>query len=306
MGSGLGPETTASGPQPGRITCMPFRIGSLLALIVFLAVPYPMASALNVGNEFLMVNSTRDSLGPGQILWRGQSLTSPKGTYQLSFQSDGDLVLRSGDDEVWSSGTAWSGGDRLIMHHDGNLVMHHPFYRDGGSVWSSGTSGYPEAVLRLTELEAASIRQHDTQVLWSAGLNAPDVGLDGQRHLVFDRRGDAMLTWLVESDGSITDVYPVSGKHGEPPAGRYEVYSKSPLAYSVQCCITMDHMVRFAWGRLGYRIGFHSIPVSGTTPLQSEDQLGQALSAGCVRQRADKAEYLYEWAPIGTPVVVLG
>ena len=31
----------------------------------------------------------------------------------------------------------------------------------------------------------------------------------------------------------------------------------------------------------------------------------KARSAGCVRQRNDKAAQLYEWAPIGTPVAVI-
>ena len=31
----------------------------------------------------------------------------------------------------------------------------------------------------------------------------------------------------------------------------------------------------------------------------------KARSAGCVRQRNDKAAQLYEWAPIGTPVAVV-
>ena len=33
---------------------------------------------------------------------------------------------------------------------------------------------------------------------------------------------------------------------------------------------------------------------------------GQALSGGCVRQAPNDAAYMWDWAPIGTPVVVLG
>jgi hypothetical protein len=66
----------------------------------------------------------------------------------------------------------------------------------------------------------------------------------------------------------------------------------------------MDNMVRFARGRT-LAIGFHAIPVyADGRPLQTEAELGLFRSSGCVRQRADKAKQLYDWAPIGTPVVV--
>ena len=40
-------------------------------------------------------------------------------------------------------------------------------------------------------------------------------------------------------------------------------------------------------------------------PIQSEAQLGHYKSHGCVRQRLSDAQLLWDWAPIGTPVVVV-
>ena len=67
----------------------------------------------------------------------------------------------------------------------------------------------------------------------------------------------------------------------------------------------MTHMVRFAHGtRLS--IGFHGIPrYANGQPMQTEAQLGTFRSSGCVRQADHKAEALYNWAPVGTTVVVL-
>ena len=48
------------------------------------------------------------------------------------------------------------------------------------------------------------------------------------------------------------------------------------------------YMVRFAYGPGGGRIGFHEIPTRFGVPLQSESQLGQPLSGGCVRQRTSE------------------
>lgn len=128
-------------------------------------------------------------------------------------------------------------------------------------------------------------------------------GSGSGRRIVY--ANSAQRVWLVEADGSVHDSYLVSGRRNTPSPGPYRVYSKSPRAWAGHGGITMDHMVRFAWGRY-LSIGFHSIPTrSDGTPLQSPDQLGSYQSAGCVRQDGAKAELLYHWAEIGTTVVVL-
>ena len=111
--------------------------------------------------------------------------------------------------------------------------------------------------------------------------------------------------WLIEDDGSVFDSYLISGRKNEPRAGEYQVFSKSRYAFAGHDGITMDWMVRFAHGRR-LAIGFHSIPkYANGTPMQTEEQLGTYRSGGCVRQRNDKAEQLFHWAPVGTKVVVL-
>jgi len=111
--------------------------------------------------------------------------------------------------------------------------------------------------------------------------------------------------WLIEDDGSVFDSYLVSGKYLTPGAGEYKVFSKSRYAFAAHDGITMDHMVRFAHGRR-LAIGFHSIPkYANGVPMQTEEELGTYQSGGCVRQRNDKAEQLFNWAPVGTKVVVL-
>ncbi|MCY4623300.1 MAG: L,D-transpeptidase family protein [bacterium] len=290
---------------------MRIRLGAV-AVLATLLLPVSGVGAQTRGDVGREALSLRSSLGPGDVLLRGQSVMSPDGSYRLAFLPGGNLVLYHNlgpywaVEEIWSAGTGGTGGDRLVMQHDGDLVMYSAARFGGGSVWSSGTAGFDGAELRLPEEGGATIRRNDEQLLWSAGLLPPDVGLAGRQHLVYDRRGEKMMAWLVESDGTLTDSYLVSGMFRNPPAGNYEIYSKSPVAYGWRGG-SMNHMVRFAYGRNGWRIGFHAIPVRSNGELvQSLDQLGQSLSAGCVRQRADKAAFLYEWAPIGMPVVVLG
>jgi len=171
-------------------------------------------------------------------------------------------------------------------------------------VWRSRSVGADGAVLSVRDTGGAVIRREGSPILWSAALPAPDVGLAGVKHVVYGR-GDQMV-WLVGADGSLFDSYLVSGRATWPVPGRYKVLSKSPRSQALAGHVWMKHMVRFVQPPGRAATGFHSIPVTWSgRPIQTEDELGQFRSLGCVRQRDDKAEQLYGGAPLGTPVIVL-
>ncbi len=133
----------------------------------------------------------------------------------------------------------------------------------------------------------------------------PDVG-SGKRIIYSNSE---LVVWLIDEDGALVDTYPVSGRKGIPYPGTYDVFSKSVNAWAPYGGITMQHMVRFVrpgtWGNQ-WSYGFHSIPRwPDGTPLQTEAQLGQYLSGGCVRQADDKAAALYAWTDLGDTVIVL-
>ncbi|WP_313409032.1 L,D-transpeptidase [Aeromicrobium sp.] len=123
------------------------------------------------------------------------------------------------------------------------------------------------------------------------------------RRIVFDQSDQRV--WLVEADGTVDRTYLVSGsRHDNLQPGTYAVQSRQRKAVSFDYTGTMEYFVRFTTGR-NAPIGFHSIPVyNNGEPEQTVEQLGTALSAGCVRQRKSDAKYLWDWAPDGTPVVV--
>jgi len=111
--------------------------------------------------------------------------------------------------------------------------------------------------------------------------------------------------WLVEANEAILQTHLVSGRAGVPRPGTYRVFSKSERAVAGSRKATMRNMVRFARGRT-LAIGFHSIPrdLRGR-PIQAESDLGNFRSLGCVRQTDANALILYNFAPLGTPVVVV-
>ena len=70
--------------------------------------------------------------------------------------------------------------------------------------------------------------------------------------------------------------------------------------------VTQDGMgIEHQGAARGGNIGFHEIPYQYGRPVQTVDQLGDALSGGCVRQAPADALWMWEWAQLGTGVVVL-
>jgi hypothetical protein len=129
------------------------------------------------------------------------------------------------------------------------------------------------------------------------------------RRVVY-RKSWPMRVWAVEADGRVSKTHLVSGRAtwNQPTPGTYSVFSRSGYT----CNITKPHicwryMVRFTKGPDGDNIGFHEIPTDTRTgrKLQSEGELGLALSNGCVRQATPDALFIWNWTPVGTKVVVL-
>lgn len=116
--------------------------------------------------------------------------------------------------------------------------------------------------------------------------------------------------WTVEANGTVSKTHLVSGRRtwNQPLPGTYSVFSRSTHTCNIKNPnLCWRYMVRFTKGPGGDNIGFHEIPVDRRTgrPVQSVSQLGTALSGGCVRQATPDAVYIWNWAPVGTKVVVL-
>lgn len=123
------------------------------------------------------------------------------------------------------------------------------------------------------------------------------------RRVVFDMTKQRV--WLVSAKERVVRSYLVSGSlTNNLSPGSYEVYSKSRDAIGIDDSGTMNFMVRFAHGRRA-AIGFHDIPVHEGKRVQTREQLGTPQSHGCIRQLRKDARALWEFAPVGTTVVVV-
>lgn len=110
--------------------------------------------------------------------------------------------------------------------------------------------------------------------------------------------------WLVADGERVARTYLVSGSvYDNLDPGTYSVYSRSEQAYGIDDSGTMKFFVRFTQGE-NAAIGFHDIPISDGELVQGVAQLGTPLSHGCIRQQRPDAIALWEFAPLGTAVVV--
>ena len=137
--------------------------------------------------------------------------------------------------------------------------------------------------------------------------SAFDPPVDGGfgRRVVYSKTQQTV--WVYDERNTIIKMHRVSGRQTplDPAPGRYRVWSRSIRTYSINNpSITWGYMVRFAKGARGGNIGFHEIPFQYGRPVQSEAQLGQALSGGCVRQARADAIWMWNWAQLGTVVIV--
>ena len=112
--------------------------------------------------------------------------------------------------------------------------------------------------------------------------------------------------WIVDVNDIVVRVFPVSGLRGVPNSGKYKVTSQSLRSFSLDYeGVWFNHMTRFALGPHGGNIGFHAIPTKNGRSLQTEAQLGSFQGSGCIRVRPDDARFIFQYAKLGTTVVVL-
>ncbi|WP_020580204.1 L,D-transpeptidase [Actinopolymorpha alba] len=167
---------------------------------------------------------------------------------------------------------------------------------DGGDAGSSKT---PDPVPAPTETPDATPGSGADDTL------PTDLDTGSGKRVVYALKANRV--WLVNANDSVQRTYLVSGtKFGQLEAGSYDVIRTRRHTTSYHGTERMQYMVTFTFGKTA-AIGFHDIPISisNDKPVQTLDQLGQSLSDGCVRQARPDAKALWDFAPPGTPVIVL-
>ena len=141
----------------------------------------------------------------------------------------------------------------------------------------------------------------------STGKNAPPLppNSGSGRRVVYERAGQRV--WAVDENENIIRSWLVSGsQYANEMPGTHEVYSRSEMSTAWNGKAWLPKMIRYQKTRIG-AIGFHAIPlhVEDNSPYQTEAELGKRLSGGCQRQANADAAFMWEFAQVGTTVVVI-
>lgn len=154
---------------------------------------------------------------------------------------------------------------------------------------------------------------------FSAGTYiAADTGLvvTGPRAVGHDGRTDlyryiqvnlTAQTLSYYENGRLIGFHRVStGKWSTPtPVGTFTIKNKMPIAYSKPYDLYMEWWMAFTPDG---SYGLHALPfwklANGGRKYEGVGHIGTPVSHGCIRQSDDDAKALYDWATVGTPVIV--
>ena len=109
-----------------------------------------------------------DSLGSGDELLTGDSITSENGEYTFRMQGDGNAVVYDQvDHALFSTGTTGR-GNRLVLQDDGNVVVYSDQNRP---LWSTGTDDEPDPVLIIQNDGNLVLYREDDTPAWASSVN---------------------------------------------------------------------------------------------------------------------------------------
>ncbi|MFZ2188836.1 MAG: L,D-transpeptidase [Candidatus Moraniibacteriota bacterium] len=104
-------------------------------------------------------------------------------------------------------------------------------------------------------------------------------------------------------NGVLLDSHLISsGKRGmDTPIGTHKIYNKFPRAYSKAYGLYMPYWMAIVPDG---KFGIHELPEWPGGYKEGVNHLGIPVSHGCMRLGVGSAETIYNWAEIGTPVIV--
>jgi lipoprotein-anchoring transpeptidase ErfK/SrfK len=108
---------------------------------------------------------------------------------------------------------------------------------------------------------------------------------------------------IIFENGTILDAYLISsGKRGmETPTGTHKIYNKTPRAYSKAYGLYMPNWMAIVSDG---KFGIHELPEWPGGYKEGANHLGIPVSHGCMRLGVGSAKTVYDFAEIGTPVII--
>ncbi len=217
--------------------------------------------------------------------------------------------------------------DGLTDWEEQNIYYTDPFqadtdndgYLDGEEITKHYSPHAQDKTLSQTDLDNDGLSDW-LELQFKTNLNNPDTDYDGHndfdeilnsydpnnqqpvkltQKIIIDTRQQLLTATL---DNIPLATFPVStGKKGyETPRGLYTINNKVPRAWSKTYGLWMPYWMSF----IGSQYGIHELPEWPGGFKEGQNHLGTPVSHGCVRLGIGPAQWLYNWANIGTSVEV--
>lgn len=106
-------------------------------------------------------------------------------------------------------------------------------------------------------------------------------------------------------DGQLVFSFPAStGRGNTTLPGRFQILDKIPNAWSYPWGFWMPDWMGIYYVGYDLENGFHSLPVLTNGQTIWGDQIGSPITYGCVVLLPEDMQRLFEWAPVGTTVLI--
>lgn len=126
-------------------------------------------------------------------------------------------------------------------------------------------------------------------------------GYSGNKYILVDISDQYM--YVYEGDVLAYSFVASTGMNNATRVGNFSVLNKIPNAYGETWNIWMPNWLGIYWAG-SLQNGIHALPILPNGAQLWAGYLGTPISYGCVVLGAYEAQWLYDWAEIGTPVEI--
>jgi lipoprotein-anchoring transpeptidase ErfK/SrfK len=129
----------------------------------------------------------------------------------------------------------------------------------------------------------------------------PPPSYSGNKYILVDISEQHM--YVYEGDALVNDFVSSTGMNNATRTGYFSVLDKIPSAYGATWDIWMPNWLGIYWAG-SMENGIHALPILPNGATLWAGYLGVPISYGCVVLGTYEAQWLYDWAEIGTPVEI--
>ncbi len=160
----------------------------------------------------------------------------------------------------------------------------------------------------LVSLINTRFNGYDSDYIYVRLIEKPNTnGGEAEQYIEIDLSQQKMYLWEGGKNLAIHRIS--SGLYYPTPPGRYRILNKANNAYSYIYNVWMPFWMAFSLDpKVHAYLGIHELPYwvdgAGQEIRRPRDFIGSPHTGGCVSLDVGEAQLVYDWAKIGTPVLI--